>query len=254
VGCLNIQFAVRDDQVYVIEANPRASRTLPYVSKATGVSWVHAACHLLAGRSLAELDVPDEPLLQGFFVKEVVLPFDKFEREPVILGPEMRSTGEVMGIGDSFGLAYAKAQIAARNPLPIAGTAFLSVRDQDKEPLVAVARSLAGQGFDLVGTRGTAEYLSRAGLDVQTVNKVSEGRPNGEDLIINGKIDLIINTPLGSQSVADEYRLRQAAIAYRVPVLTTISAARAATQAIAELQAGLLSVKSLQEYADVGRG
>jgi carbamoyl-phosphate synthase large subunit len=250
VGCLNIQYAVRDGEVFVIEANPRASRTLPYVSKATGVSWVRVACAILSGRALRDMDIPDEPMLEGYFCKEVVLPFDKFPREPVILGPEMRSTGEVMGMDASFGMAYAKAQMAAGNALPTSGTAFLSVNDRDKPGLVPVAESLAGQGFRLIGTRGTAEYLRQRGLDVQSVYKVSEGRPNGEDLTINGEIDLMINTPLGSRSVSDEHRLRQAAIAHRVPVLTTISAARAAAQAIVELRSGSLAVRSLQEYAN----
>jgi carbamoyl-phosphate synthase large subunit len=253
VGCLNIQYAVLDGVVYIIEANPRASRTLPYVSKATGVSWVSVACSILAGHRLRDLDIPDEPLLQGYFVKEVVLPFDKFPHEPVILGPEMRSTGEVMGMDDTFGMAYAKAQMAAGNALPVAGTAFLSVNDRDKPALVAIAESLAGHGFDLLGTRGTAEYLRARGLDVRTVHKVSEGRPNGEDLIINSEIDLMINTPLGSRSVSDEHRLRQAAIAHRVPVLTTISAARAAAQAIAASSVGEVTVKSLQEYGHARR-
>ncbi|MHB1318259.1 MAG: ATP-binding protein, partial [Anaerolineae bacterium] len=253
VGCLNIQYAVLDGVVYVIEANPRASRTLPYVSKATGVSWVNVACSILSGVTLDDMDVPEEPRPGGFFVKEVVLPFDKFPHEPVILGPEMRSTGEVMGMDDTFGMAYAKAQMAAGNALPTSGTAFLSVNDRDKPALVAVAQSLAGQGFGLLGTQGTAEYLRARGLDVRTVYKVSEGRPNGEDLTINGEIDLMINTPLGSRSVSDEHRLRQAAIAHRVPVLTTISAARAAAQAIAALSVGEVTVKSLQEYEHARR-
>jgi len=248
VGCLNIQYAVADEVVYVIEANPRASRTVPYVSKATGVSWIDVACNILAGRTLRELGIPDEPRTDGYFVKEVVLPFDKFPHEPVILGPEMRSTGEVMGMDATFGMAYAKAQMSAGNALPTAGTAFVSVNDRDKQALVPVAASLVSLGFRLVGTRGTARYLGKHGFQVQIVNKVSEGRPNGEDLVINGEIDLMINTPLGSRSVSDEHRLRQAAIAHRVPVLTTISAASAAAEAISALRAREISVKSLQEY------
>jgi carbamoyl-phosphate synthase large subunit len=223
------------------------------VSKATGVSWVHVASRILAGQRLCDMDITDEPMLEGHFVKEVVLPFDKFPLEPVILGPEMRSTGEVMGMDASFGMAYAKAQMAAGNALPTEGTAFLSVNDRDKQALVPVARQLAELGFHLAGTQGTAEYLQARGLDVHTVRKVSEGRPNGADLVINGEIDLMINTPLGSRSVSDEHRLRQAAIAHRVPVLTTISGARAAVQAIAELRAGSCHVKSLQEYGHARR-
>ncbi|MCD6519114.1 MAG: carbamoyl-phosphate synthase large subunit, partial [Anaerolineae bacterium] len=249
VGCLNIQYAMKDDVVYVIEANPRASRTVPYVSKSTGVPWVRVACQVIAGHKLAELDVPDEPRLKGHFCKEVVLPFIKFPHEPAILGPEMRSTGEVMGMDESFGLAFAKAQIAAGNALPTSGTVFLSVNDRDKPNLVPIAKELAAMGFSLIATQGTAAYLRQAGLEnVRTVLKVSEGRPNGVDLIINGEIDLVINTPLGGRSFSDEHVLRQVAIAHGVPVLTTLSAAKAATQAIAELRKGELRVKSLQEH------
>ncbi len=248
VGCLNIQYAMSNGVVYVIEANPRASRTVPYVSKATGVPWVQVACKILAGAKLKDLDVPDEPHLQGHFCKEVVLPFIKFPQEPAILGPEMRSTGEVMGMDESFGMAYAKAQMAAGGALPTSGTVFLSVNDRDKANLVPIAKELAEMGFKLLGTRGTAAYLRRHGLEVRTILKVSEGRPNGADLIINGEIDLVINTPLGSRSVSDEHRLRQVAIAHGVPVVTTLSAAKAATQAIRALRNGEIRVKSLQEY------
>ncbi|MBC7254710.1 MAG: carbamoyl-phosphate synthase large subunit [Chloroflexi bacterium] len=252
VGCLNIQYAMSNGKVYVIEANPRASRTVPYVSKATGVPWVQVACKILTGAKLRDLNVPDEPRLKGHFCKEVVLPFIKFPQEPAILGPEMRSTGEVMGMDESFGMAYAKAQMAAGNGLPTSGTVFLSVNDRDKANLVPIAKELAEMGFKLLGTRGTATYLRNHDLDVRTILKVSEGRPNGADLIINGEIDLVINTPLGSRSVSDEHRLRQVAIAHGVPVLTTLSAAKAATQAIRALRSGEIRVKSLQEYLQDG--
>jgi len=248
VGLLNIQFAMRDGVVYVIEANPRASRTVPYVSKATGVPWVKVACEVLAGKTLAELGVPDEPRLRGHFVKEVVLPFAKFPDEPAILGPEMHSTGEVMGMDDSFGMAFAKAQMAAGNDLPLRGSVFVSVNDRDKANLAPIARELSELGFHLLGTRGTAAYLRERGLQVQTVLKAWEGRPNVVDHIINGDVDLMINTPLGGRSFDDERRLRQAAISHGVPVLTTLSGARAAAQAIAARLAGRLSVKSLQEH------
>jgi carbamoyl-phosphate synthase large subunit len=247
VGCLNIQYAMKDDIVYVIEANPRASRTVPYVSKATGVPWVRVACQLITGHTLAELGVPNEPRLRGHFVKEVVLPFAKFPGEPAVLGPEMRSTGEVMGMDDSFGMAFAKAQIAAGNSLPTSGTVFLSVNSHDKLNLLPIARELGELGFALVATRGTAAALRAAGLQVGNVLKVSEGRPNGVDMIINGDIDLVINTPLGQRSFSDEHVLRQVAIANGVPVLTTLSAAQAATRAIAALREGRLEVSSLQE-------
>ncbi|NLG27163.1 MAG: carbamoyl phosphate synthase large subunit, partial [Chloroflexi bacterium] len=184
----------------------------------------------------------------GHFVKEVVLPFIKFPQEPAILLPEMRSTGEVMGMDANFGLAYAKAQIAAGNPLPTSGTVFLSVNNHDKANLLPVARDFAKMGFRLVGTRGTASYLRDNGLDVKTILKVSEGRPNGADLIINGEIDLVINTPLGGRSFSDEHVLRNAAVQYNVPVVTTLSGAKAAAQAIAALRAGEMDVTSLQEH------
>ncbi|HHX42459.1 MAG TPA: carbamoyl-phosphate synthase large subunit [Chloroflexi bacterium] len=248
VGCLNVQYAMKDGVVYVIEANPRASRTVPYVSKATGVPWARIACQLVEGHTLDELDVPNAPRLCGHFVKEVVLPFVKFPGEPAMLGPEMRSTGEVMGVDESFGMAFAKAQIAAGNALPTEGTVFLSVNDRDKQNLLPIARKLAAQGFSLIATRGTAAALRAAGLDVRTILKVSEGRPNGVDHIINGDIHLVINTPLGSRSFSDEHVLRQVAIAHGVPVLTTLSAAKAATLAIAAVNEGRLEVRSLQEH------
>ena len=248
VGCLNIQYALRDGVVYLLEANPRASRTVPYVSKATGTSWVRIACEVIDGRTLQELGTPDEPRLKGHFCKEVVLPFIKFPGEPAMLGPEMRSTGEVMGMDESFGMAFAKAQMAAGNSLPTSGTVFLSVNDPDKDGLVPIAKDLSGLGFSLVGTRGTAAYLRKAGLEVSTVLKVSEGRPNGVDMIINGEIDLVINTPLGGRSFSDEHVLREAAIARGVPMETTLSAAKAATLGIRALREGRLEVKSLQEH------
>jgi len=248
VGLLNIQYAMRDGVVYVIEANPRASRTVPYVSKATGVPWVKVACQVLAGHTLSELGVPDEPRLRGHFVKEVVLPFAKFPDEPAILGPEMRSTGEVMGMDDSFGMAFAKAQMAGGNDLPLSGSVFVSVNDRDKANLAPIARELYDLGFHLLATRGTAAYLRERGMQVQTVLKAWEGRPNVVDHVINGDVDLMINTPLGGRSFDDERRLRQAAISHGVPVVTTLSAARAAAQAIAARLAGTLAVRSLQEY------
>jgi len=248
VGCMNVQYAMLDGVVYVIEANPRASRTVPYVSKATGVPWARIACQVIAGRSLEELDVPDEPLLEGHFCKEVVLPFQKFPEEPPTLGPEMRSTGEVMGMDADFGMAYAKAQIAAGNALPVTGTAFLSVNDHDKQNLIPIAQELRDLGFSLIATQGTAATLQEAGLEVQPVFKVHEGRPHCVDHIINGDIDLVIETPLTGISYGDEHVLRAAAVAHGVPMVTTLSAARAATRAIAALKRGNMTVQSLQEH------
>jgi carbamoyl-phosphate synthase large subunit len=248
VGCMNVQYAMLDGVVYVIEANPRASRTVPYVSKATGVPWARIACQVLGGHTLEELGVPDEPMLEGHFCKEVVLPFQKFIEEPPTLGPEMRSTGEVMGMDTDFGMAYAKAQIAGGNALPTAGTAFLSVNDRDKRNLVPIARELQELGFALIATRGTAAALQAAGLTVQPIFKVHEGRPHCVDRIINGEIALVVETPLTGISYGDEHVLRAAAVAHGVPMMTTLSAARAATKAIAALQRGQMEVQSLQEH------
>ncbi|MFO7917038.1 MAG: carbamoyl-phosphate synthase large subunit [Anaerolineae bacterium] len=248
VGCLNIQYAMKDGEIYVIEANPRASRTVPYVSKSTGVSWARVACQVVNGLTLDELGVPDEPKLDSYCCKEVVLPFIKFPGEPAILGPEMRSTGEVMGMDDDFGMAYAKAQMAAGNDLPTEGTVFLSVNDHDKENLVPIAEDLADMGFSLVGTRGTAAYLRERGLNVETVLKVSEGRPNGVDMIINDELDLLINTPLGGRAFSDEHMLRNVAVARGVSVITTLSGAQAAAQGIRALRNQDFDVKSLQEH------
>jgi len=248
VGCLNIQYAMLDGVVYVIEANPRASRTVPYVSKSTGVSWARVACQILSGQKLCDLDVPDQPRLDGYFVKEVALPFIKFPGEPATLGPEMRSTGEVMGMDESFGMAFAKAQMSAGNALPQGGTAFLSVNNRDKANLVPIARDLLALGFKLVGTRGTAAYMRRLGLEVETVLKVSEGRPNGVDRIINGELSLIINTPLGRRAFGDEHMLREKAIAHGVPMMTTLSGAKSAVHAIRALSEEPLHVKSLQAH------
>ncbi len=246
-GCLNVQYAMKDGIVYVIEANPRASRTVPYVSKATGVSWGRVACQVVAGHTLDELGVPDEPHLGGHFCKEVVLPFIKFPTEPAVLGPEMRSTGEVMGMDESFGVAYAKAQMAAGNALPIQGTVFLSVNDRDKTSLLPIAVQLSALGFSLIATSGTAAVLREAGLPVKTILKVSEGRPNGVDLIINGEIDLVVNTPLGAPAFSDEHVLRRYAVANGVPMVTTLSGAKAATLAIEAIRSGVLQVASLQD-------
>jgi len=187
-------------------------------------------------------------MLEGHFCKEVVLPFQKFREEPPTLGPEMRSTGEVMGMDTDFGMAYAKAQIAGGNGLPTAGTAFLSVHDRDKQNLVPIARELREMGFALIATRGTAAALQAAGLEVRPVFKVHEGRPHCVDKIINGEIDLVVETPLAGISYGDEHALRAAAIAHGVPMVTTLSAARAATKAIAALKRGDMVVQSLQEH------
>ncbi|MCP9834634.1 MULTISPECIES: carbamoyl-phosphate synthase large subunit [unclassified Cyanobium] len=240
-GLINLQFAVQNDgagteTVFIIEANPRASRTVPFVAKATGVPLAKIASQLMAGRTLKELGLLAEPQPPRQTVKEAVLPFKRFPGADTLLGPEMRSTGEVMGIAASFGLAYAKAELAAGEPLPTAGTVFLSTHDRDKPALVPVARHLLAAGFALTATAGTAAMLTAAGLEVETVLKVHEGRPNIEDAIRSGLVQLIVNTPVGRQAAHDDRYLRLAALDYAVPTVTTMAAARAAVEAIAALQ------------------
>jgi len=252
-GLINLQFAVQSDgagneTVFIIEANPRASRTVPFVAKATGVPLAKIASQLMAGRTLAELGLLAEPQPPRQTVKEAVLPFKRFPGADTLLGPEMRSTGEVMGIAASFGLAYAKAELAAGEPLPTAGTVFLSTHDRDKPALVPVARNLLAAGFSLTATAGTAAMLAEAGLEVEPVLKVHEGRPNIEDAIRSGLVQLIVNTPVGRQAAHDDRYLRLAALDYAVPTVTTMAAARAAVEAIAaQQQQQQVEVAALQD-------
>ena len=240
-GLINLQFAVQrggdgDETVFIIEANPRASRTVPFVAKATGVPLAKIASQVMAGRSLAQLGLIEEPKPPRQTVKEAVLPFRRFPGSDTLLGPEMRSTGEVMGIASGFGLAFAKAELAAGEALPTGGTVFLSTHDRDKPALVPVARRLAEEGFALTATSGTADALRAAGLTVESVLKVHEGRPNIEDAIRSGRIQLIVNTPIGRQAAHDDQYLRRAALDYAVPTVTTLAGARAAVEGIAALQ------------------
>ncbi|MGQ9849901.1 MAG: carbamoyl-phosphate synthase large subunit [Aggregatilineaceae bacterium] len=253
-GLMNVQYAIKDDIVYVLEVNLRASRTVPYVSKATGVPLARIAAHLVAGQTLEELGLTEMPVVDGFFVKEAVLPFKKFLGTDALLGPEMRSTGEVMGHASHFGHAFAKAQLAAGNRLPLEGTVFLSVNDYDKSAALKLARDLQRMGFRLLATRGTAAFCVQAGLNVMPVNKVSEGSPHAVDLIREGAIDLIIITPLGPTAYSDGMRIRTAAIRYGVPLLTTLSAAQAAINGIQALKARGLRVRSLQEHYQRSNG
>ncbi len=247
-GLMNVQYAIKDDIVYVLEVNPRASRTVPFVSKATGVPLAKIAAQVMAGRTLAELGLVEEPPIDGFFVKEAVLPFKKFVGVDTLLGPEMRSTGEVMGHASRFGHAFAKAQMAAGDRLPLSGTAFLSVNDYDKGSVLKIARDLHRMGFDLVATRGTAATLVRAGLPCTPVNKVKEGSPHVVDLIKAGKIQLIVNTPLGPAAFDDGKSIRTEAVRHGVPLMTTLSAAQAAVSGIRALQMKELKVRSLQDH------
>jgi len=253
IGLVNIQFAIQRGKVFVIEVNPRASRTVPYVSKATGVPLAKIASRLMVGRKLKEL-LPEQvesgaDLETGahFFVKSPVFPWGKFPGVDTVLGPEMKSTGEVMGVADNFGEAFAKAQIAAGQMLPVKGTIFMSVNDHDKDAVVSLARTYVEMGFHLVATHGTAEVLEAAGLQPERVYKVKEGRPNVVDLIKGDRIQLIVNTPRGQETFFDEKAIRRAAVLARIPTITTLAAARAAAEGIAALQHGTLSVFALQE-------
>ncbi|EAU73985.1 carbamoyl-phosphate synthase large subunit [Synechococcus sp. RS9916] len=251
-GLINLQFAVQRDAsgeeiVYIIEANPRASRTVPFVAKATGVPLARIATRLMTGETLAEVGLTDEPKPPLQAVKEAVLPFRRFPGADSVLGPEMRSTGEVMGSAQDFGMAYAKAELAAGDALPTSGRVFLSTHDRDKQALVPVARRLIELGFELTATSGTAAVLTEAGLEVSSVLKVHEGRPNIEDLIRSGGIQLAINTPIGRQAAHDDRYIRRAALDYSVPTVTTLAGACAAVEAIAALQAESLTIHALQD-------
>ena len=252
VGLMNIQFAIQKDKVFVLEVNPRASRTVPYVSKATGVPLAKIAARLMTGRKLREF-LPeyversaDLDTGECFFVKSPVFPWTKFPGVDTVLGPEMKSTGEVMGIGDSFGEAFAKAQLSAGQTLPTSGTVFISIADRDKSGLVDLGHRFVELGFHIVATHGTANVLENAGLAVDRVYKVKEGRPNVVDLIKGDRIQLVVNTPQGQDPWFDEQAIRRAAVTHRIPALTTIAAARAAAEGIAALQRGQISVRVLQ--------
>jgi carbamoyl-phosphate synthase large subunit len=248
VGLMNTQFAVHGGNVYVLEVNPRASRTVPFVSKAIGVPLAKIAAKVMAGRTLAELGMTEiEP--RHVSVKEVVFPFVKFEGVDTILGPEMRSTGEVMGIDTNFARAFMKSWIASGGRVPTSGTAFLSVRDADKPAAVEIARRLTNLGFDLAATHGTAAYLRAAGLVVSGMNKVLEGRPHCVDAMDNREIELVINTSEGTQAIQDSVSLRRAALMNGIAYQTTLRGARAALEAIAVAKRGDLRVASLQTYA-----
>jgi carbamoyl-phosphate synthase large subunit len=252
VGLMNVQYAIQNGKVYVLEVNPRASRTVPYVSKATGVPLAKVAACLMAGRKLAEFHLEPELPVHYYYVKSPVFPFQKFPGADTILGPEMKSTGEVMGVASSFGLAYAKAQLAAHQRIPASGRVFISVNDQDKQRAVSIARDLAEMGFELVATRGTAAALKAAGLKVEKVYKVNEGRPNVVDLIKSASLALLINTPLGRASHFDERAIRRAAAQSGLPCITTLSAAAAAVNGIRARKEHGIQVISLQELHQKG--
>jgi carbamoyl-phosphate synthase large subunit len=259
VGLMNIQFAIprgngaEGGKIYVLEVNPRASRTVPYVSKATGVPMAKIAARLMTGRKLREF-LPENidrhaDLDTGscYYVKSPVFPWNKFPGVDTVLGPEMKSTGEVMGVGDSFGEAFAKAQLAAGQKLPTQGTVFISVTDHDKRHVADVARKFVDMGFKLVATSGTGDVIEAAGMKVDRVYKVKEGRPNVVDFIKGQRIHLIVNTPTGLEPWFDERAIRRAAVTARIPTITTLSAARAAAEGIAALQRGEVNIRALQQ-------
>ena len=248
VGLMNAQYAIKDDTVYVIEVNPRASRTVPYLSKATGVPLAKVAAQLMTGKSLSELGLVADLDVTGVFVKAPVFPFVRFPGVDTILGPEMKSTGEVMGGASTFGTAFAKAQIAAGQKIPLDGAAFISVNNDDKPNVLPIARDLASLGFKLVATRGTAAYLRAHGLDVEVVYKINEGRPHVGDRIVNRQIHLVLNTPLGRESFFDDRSVRRVAMMQGVPCITTLTGGAATVSAIKALREQGLDVRSLQEY------
>lgn len=259
VGLMNVQFAVKtkepvassqepEYEIFILEVNPRASRTIPYVSKATGIPLAKLAAKVMLGKTLKELGIVKERQIEHVAVKEAVFPFDRFPGVDVILGPEMKSTGEVMGIDKDFGLAYAKAQAASNNKIPTSGKIFISVKDKDKPHTVDIAKRLSEMGFQLIATRGTKQYLEDRGIDVDLINKVMEGRPHVVDMIKNREVNFIINTVTGAQAQKDSLSIRRSALQHNIPYTTTISGARAVLRAIEMLLKRELSIKSIQEY------
>ena len=250
VGLINIQYAVKGNKVYILEANPRASRTVPFVSKATGIPLAKIAAKLMMGKKLKELGIKERLNLKHVAVKEVVFPFIKLPGVDPVLGPEMKSTGEVMGIDYNFGIAYYKAQLAAGMKLPTEGTVFVSVRKEDKQKILPVAKKLKDMGFTITATNGTAEFLKENSIDAKIVLKVSQGRPNILDLIINKQVDLIINTPSGKRGKTEGYYIRRAAVDYGIPYITTVSGAMAVVKGI-EAVKHAMTIKSIQEYHEI---
>ena len=248
IGLMNVQYAVKDDVVYVLEVNPRASRTVPFVSKAIGVPLAKLAAKVMAGKTLKELGFTAEIWPKYWAIKESVFPFNRFHGQDILLSPEMRSTGEVMGLDADRGIAYAKSQMAAGAPLPLQGKVFISVSDADKKTVADVARDYVDLGFELVATGGTATVLEKAGLKVQRIFKLQEGRPNALDFLKNREIQLVINTPSGATPRADEVKIRTTAVYTNTPIMTTMGSARSAARGIAALKRSGYAVKTLQEY------
>ena len=248
IGLMNVQYAVKGDTVYVLEVNPRASRTVPFVSKAIGFPLAKLAAKVMAGKTLKELNFTEEIWTKYWAVKESVFPFNKFIGQDILLSPEMRSTGEVMGLDADRGIAYAKSQMAAGSPLPLGGKVFISVSDAHKNKIAEIGRQFVELGFELVATGGTATVLEKAGLKVDRIFKISEGRPNAVDLLKNKELQLVVNTPSGATPRADEIKIRTTAVYTGTPIMTTISSAQAAIRGIAALKKSGYDVKTVQEY------
>jgi len=247
VGLMNIQYAICNDTVYILEANPRASRTVPLVSKVCNIPMARIAMQIMLGKKLSDFGLSRKSFLH-YGVKEAVFPFNMYHEVDPVLGPEMRSTGEVLGLADSFGLAYYKAQEATGTPLPLEGTVLITVADRDKPAVREVARRFAELGFKIKATAGTHRFLSEVGIESELIAKMHEGRPNIVDAMIDGQIQLVINTPRGKTSKADDAYIRQTAIRYKIPYITTLAAAVAAAKGIQACRKGHGSVKSLQQY------
>jgi carbamoyl-phosphate synthase large subunit len=248
VGLMNVQYAIKDNRLFVIEVNPRASRTIPFVSKATGIPLAKVATKVMLGRTLEELGVEEQVIPEYISIKEAVLPFDRFPDVDTLLGPEMKSTGEVMGIDSHFGGAYAKAQLGAGMKLPTRGTVFISVKDSEKPAVLPVADQFHKIGFSIMSTSGTSAFLNEKGIPNNSVTKVSMGRPNVVDAIKNGKIQFIINTGTGDTSKRDGYHIRRSALKFNIPYATTISGAKAMCRGVTALRDKELTVKTVQAY------
>jgi carbamoyl-phosphate synthase large subunit len=248
VGLMNVQFAVKSNEIYILEVNPRASRTIPFVSKATGIPLAKIAAKVMVGKTLKELGITEERETKHISVKEAVFPFDRFPGVDTILGPEMKSTGEVMGIDKDFGRAFGKSQVSCGNRIPLSGKIFISLKDKDKPAAVSIVKKLLELGLSVIATRGTAQYLNEHGIEVQVINKVIEGRPHIVDIIKNKEVHFIMNTVSGAQAQRDSFSIRQSALQYKVPFTTTISGAIAAVQAIETLKKKKVNIKSIQEY------
>lgn len=247
VGLMNVQFAVKGDEIYVLEVNPRASRTVPFVAKVVGEPFARIASRIMAGELLADFHLKPKKL-GHIGVKEAVFPFARFPGVDILLGPEMRSTGEVIGLDANFGAAFAKSQLGGGTKVPVEGTVFVSVRDADKERILPTVKTLVEIGFSIVATSGTARFLRERGVEVTLINKVLEGRPHIVDLIKNGGVQLVFNTTEGAQALADSRSLRRTALLHKVPYYTTLAGAIAAAEGIRAWKGGALEVRALQEY------